>query len=144
MRYEAEHDPWLQEEGETCVYGLYRQAGTPFYVGEGIPDRPFQHLAHARNNRPGYLYHQMRDMWSRGEAVRVRKLYEGLAKWRARDLENALIREFLKEFGPGVLFNHNGKYLSGGREPSPEAVARVRRDKHLWRLPAFTPKEQTA
>ena len=54
----------------------------------------------------------------------------GVAKWRARQLELALIREFIEELGPDALFNTNGRY---GRGPLPEAITTVRRRKHLWR-----------
>jgi len=125
-------------DGDCCVYSLYRPAGTPCYVGEGAPERPDQHLLLARSSSD-YLYHRIRETQAEGP-IRVRTLYQGLAKWRALQLELALIREFGKEFGQRQLFNRKHNYAGHayGHHPLPEAVAQVRRDKHLWRLPALT------
>ena len=65
-----------------CVYSLYRPAGTPCYVGEGLSNRPEQHLKLARNSSD-YLYHRIRDVQNREGPIRVRTLYDGLAKSRA-------------------------------------------------------------
>ena len=126
---------WRQGVGRCCAYSLYRPAGTPCYVGEGLPRRPGQHLPFARNNHPHYLYRLIREAESREGPIRVRTLYEGVAKWRAKQLEKALIGAFRKEFGYQTLFNRK---VYRGAIIFPQALARVRRDKHKWRLPALT------
>lgn len=122
-----------------CVYSLYRPAGTPCYVGEGLSNRPEQHLKLARSSSD-YLYHRIRDMQNREGPIRVRTLYDGLAKSRALQLELALIREFGQEFGQDQLFNrkHNYGAHAYGHKPLPEVVDEVRREKHLWQLSAIT------
>lgn len=116
-----------------CVYVLHRPDGRPFYVGEGVPTRPFQHEAEARlGHRPlegnPHKCNVIRAIHRDGARVTYRIDSLHADKPSARRREGELIRGLGRLHEGGPLTN-----LAGGQD-NPDHVAPFSRERHAATL----------
>ena len=105
------------------IYVLFRENGTPFYVGKGKSSRWMDHEYLARTGHRGYRYNLIRDMLSRGVEIPKIKLHEELTEEIAFTYEQALIAAMGRyPVGPLLNFTNGGEGPSG-RTPSPKMLA---------------------
>jgi hypothetical protein len=118
------------------TYALYREDGTPFYVGKGCDKRMENHVKDARRySQYGWraVHLHIQDMDARGAPVRPHKIYEALTEAWALDLEAALITQ-IGRAPHGPLLNRQGH----SQGPSDEAMRHVIRRQQHWRLRPLT------
>lgn len=107
------------------VYVLFRENGTPFYVGKGKGSRWHHHWTLARAGHRGYRLNIIRDMLSRGIEIPKVKLHEGLTEVTAHTYEIALIAAIgRRPNGPLVNMTDGGDGASGAKR-SPQTLAKM-------------------
>lgn len=125
---------WLQRSNAAfCVYILTRPDGRPFYVGEGIPSRPFDHVREARLGHKGiegnpHKCNVIRSILRAGHQVGYSIDSMHPDKPSARRREGALILALGRTHEGGPLTN-----LAGGHA-HPDAVAPFSRERHTATL----------
>jgi NUMOD3 motif len=92
------------------VYALFRENGTPFYIGKGAGTRWQHHESVARGGKKGHRFSIIRGMLIRGHELPKVKLHEGLTEAVAHQYEVALIAAIGRKAHGGPLVNET----SGG------------------------------
>ena len=134
------------------IYVMFRENGTPFYIGKGKGPRMARHDGHAIRGRPGHHYNIIRAMLARGTEVPKVKLHEGLTEAEAFEYERALIAAIGRvdiQTGPLANKTEGGEGPSGairsedtrkrmsaalkGHKHSPETLAKIVAARVGWR-----------
>jgi NUMOD3 motif len=106
------------------VYALYRQNGTPFYIGKGCGRRINSHEGEARAGDNMPRHRVIRKMLAAGHEVGKAKLHTGLTEAQAHKIEMAVIKEIGRHpHGPLVNLTDGGDGLSGYKN-SPATIAK--------------------
>lgn len=128
-------------KAETYVYILYRDDGTPFYVGIGTGKRWLIHErdAHRGNSRKDRIIQKMR---ATGIAdIPKRKIAQGLTRVQAAEIEVALIAS-IGRAPHGPLVNHT-QGGDGAADLSAEAQAKkAARNRVTWADPEVNKKRR--
>jgi hypothetical protein len=78
-----------------CVYFYFREDGTPYYVGIGTKNRPFEKHAHRSHNK---------DFKPRNEQ-QILIIHQDLSREEAKKLEIEYIAKFKRKCDGGILIN---------------------------------------
>jgi hypothetical protein len=107
------------------VYALFREDGTPFYIGKGRGDRIGDHEREARAGRKGHRWALIRKMQRAGIELPKCKLHEGLTNGTAQEYEIALIHAIGRgPHGPLVNLTDGGEGNTGW-DPGTETRAKM-------------------
>lgn len=128
--------------GKFYVYALFREDGSPFYVGKGHGNRCDHHVRDSRRGR-SHKDRIIQGVAARGSEIPIVKIADGLAESVALQYEIALIAAIGRTpDGPLVNLTDGGEGVAGlvhtaehraknsaaqrGRKMSPESVAKTR------------------